>query len=63
MPIKDTKKWTKEDVLLESKKYTTRTEFAHGSNGAYLAAYRKGWLKEMTWHIPQVRNWTKNSVF
>ena len=57
------KKWTKESVLQESKKYTTRTEFAHGAPGAFGAACKNGWLSEMLWHIPKVRNWTKESVF
>lgn len=56
-------KWTKERVLQESKKYITRTEFAHGSPGAFHAAWKKGWLSEMVWHIPQVRNWTREAVF
>ena len=63
MPAKGSKVWTKEGVLQESKKYTSRTEFAHGSPGAYQAASKKGWLDEMTWLIPKVRNWTKEAVF
>ena len=54
---------TKEDVLQESKKYTSRTEFAHGSPGAYQAACKKGWLAEMTWLKPVRRKWTKEAVF
>ena len=57
------KKWNKESVLQESKKYTTRTEFAHAVPGAFGAAFKNGWLSEMVWHIPQVRSWTKESVF
>ena len=63
MPAKGSKVWTKEGVLQESKKYTSRTEFAHGSPGAYQAASKKGWLEEMVWLIPKVRNWTKEAVF
>ena len=63
MPAKRTKIWTKESVLQESKKYKTRTEFAHGSPGAFQAAWKKGWLPEMVWHVPKVRNWTKEAVF
>ena len=63
MPAKGSKIWTKEGVLQESRKYTSRTEFAHGSPGAYQAASKKGWLSEMVWLIAKVRNWTKEAVF
>ena len=63
MPAKGSKIWTKENVLQESRKYTSRTEFAHGSPGAYQAASKKGWLSEMVWLIAKVRNWTKEAVF
>ena len=60
MPAKGSKIWTKEDVLQESKKYTSRTEFAHGSPGAYQAACKKGWLAEMTWlALMHCKKWTK----
>lgn len=57
------RKWTKEEVLEESKKYITRTVFARNSKGAFLAAYRNGWLKEMIWHVPCGRSWNRNTVF
>ena len=57
------RKWTKEKVLEESKKYITRTVFARNSKGAFLAAYRNGWLKEMIWHVPSLRSWNRNTVF
>ena len=63
MPAKRLIKWTKERVLQESKKYVSRTQFAHGSPGAFGAACKKGWLSEMVWHIPQVRIWTRETVF
>ena len=63
MPAKGSKIWTKEGVFQESRKYTSRTEFAHGSPGAYQAACKKRWLSEMVWHIPKIRSWTKEAVF
>lgn len=63
MSSKRKKKWNKDSVLQESKKYTTRTEFAHAVPGAFGAACKNGWLSEMIWHIPQVRNWTREAVF
>jgi len=43
--------WTKENILSEAKKYTSRTEFNVGSKSAYNAAYRKGWLEEACAHM------------
>ena len=39
----------KKNTIEESKKYSSRTEFLHGSYGAYTIAKRNGWLNEMTW--------------
>ena len=41
--------WNYETCIEESKKYKSRTEFQKGSNGAYLAALKNGWLDEYTW--------------
>ena len=42
-------KWSKKKCFEESKKYTTRSEFAKQSNLAYQKSLNKGWLNEMTW--------------
>ena len=39
----------KENVLSESKKYSSRTEFKRGSNCAYDSARKNTWLDEMVW--------------
>jgi len=39
----------KENVIEESKKYSTRTEFKNGSSKAYEYARLNKWLDEMTW--------------
>lgn len=41
----------KERVMEEGKKYKTRTEFERGSNGAYAAAKKHGYLDEMSWFV------------
>ena len=43
--------WTKEKCLEESLKYTTRTIFNKEAKGAYLSAYRNGWLHEICSHM------------
>ena len=40
---------TKESVMNEAKKYTSRSEFERNSCGAYSAAHRYGWIEEMYW--------------
>ena len=42
--------WNNKDVTFEEAgKYASRTEFMNGSNGAYNAAKKNGWLDEMDW--------------
>ena len=41
--------WTKERCLEESKKYLTRSEWKHNSNGSYHAACVNGWVDECVW--------------
>jgi len=44
--LKKDKKWTKEKILLEAKKYEARWKFNKGSGGAYMAARDYGILDE-----------------
>jgi len=44
--------WTKEQCVIESKKYSTRGEFKKKSPSAYAIALRNGWYKEFTWLAP-----------
>lgn len=41
--------WTYESCFEEAKKYKTRAEFHKGSAGAYIKAWRKGWIKDYDW--------------
>lgn len=47
----NTVKWTKESVHNEALEYNTRISFLRGSNGAYNAAKRNGWLNDVCSHI------------
>lgn len=49
--------WNKERVRREALKYTTRTEFAIKSCGAYTAALKKGWIDEVCSHM--IVKWQK----
>ena len=60
------KKWTKETVFEESKKYSSRSEFKKKKSGAFRIAYMNGWLDEMIWLVrPTAKpiKWTKGAVF
>ena len=39
--------WTKDEILEEAKKFSTRGEFAMGNRSAYKKAHREGWLDEI----------------
>ena len=61
------KKWTRETVFEESKKYSSRSGFKKNSSGAFSVAYENGWLPEMPWLKTPIRNkptkWTREAVF
>ena len=60
------RKWTKENVFIESKKYSSRAEFKKNKSGAFSVAYKNGWLDEMVWLVHPVAKpikWTKDAVF
>ncbi|NJO59702.1 MAG: hypothetical protein HC836_15765 [Richelia sp. RM2_1_2] len=46
-------KWTKENCILEAKKYATKSEFFKNASGAYDAAHRNGWLSICCSHMPK----------
>lgn len=59
------RKWTKEAVFEESKKYSSKTEFKKNRGGAFKVAYDNGWLVEMDWlkhPTPQSIKWTYDAV-
>ena len=48
------KKWNKDKVFKESKKYNCRTDFKISSSRAYIIANENNWLDEMTWLKPKI---------
>ena len=59
-------KWTKETILLDSKKYEFLKDWRKNSPSAYTIALRNGWLEEISKHLKRkiiARNsWTKEQV-
>lgn len=56
----------KQNVIAESHKYSSRSEFRWGTPSAYRSAIDNGWIDEMTWlKRPQNYNlkWTRENVF
>ena len=65
-PVVYNKKWTKEEVFKEARKYQTRGEFAKVCPSAYRVARINGWLEEMDWFKEGKKTngyWTKERVF
>ena len=56
--------WTKEHCAEEAKKYQNRSSFCKGSNGAYTAALKHGWLDEICSHmeIRWKKRWTSKEL-
>jgi predicted GIY-YIG superfamily endonuclease len=56
-------KWTKEKCIEGAKLYNTKIDFQKNSKGAYLSAFRNGWISECYEHMIEVRKpngyWTK----
>lgn len=63
-PVEE-KKWWKEAVFEESKKYNSKIAFKKGSPSAYSKACEKGWIKEMIWLQSKRKDnyWTKETVY
>lgn len=59
--------WTKEKIIEEAKKYSTRSEFANGNRSAYKKAHREGWLNEVCGSMISRSKpkgyWTKEKIF
>jgi predicted GIY-YIG superfamily endonuclease len=45
--------WTKQRLMQEARRFTTRKEFFRLASGAYDAAHRKGWRDEVCAHMPR----------
>ena len=62
---KPIRKWTKEALFEESKKYDTRYHFQVGNESAYKAALERNLLNEMTWLkvVGHFIKWTKETTF
>lgn len=60
-------RWNKFNCHQEALKYKTRNDFRINSSGAYDAAYRNGWLNDITKHMLKYRKyegyWTKENCF
>jgi hypothetical protein len=58
--------WTKARVFEEGRKYANQKEFKENANGAYQAAMRQGWIKEMMWLKPlplgHISEWTRERI-
>ena len=59
--------WTvKEHVIEEAKKYTSKKDFENANIGAFLSAYRHGWIKEMDWLVRQKQHcknyWNEQTI-
>jgi hypothetical protein len=58
--------WTKETILIDSKKYEFLKDWRENSPSAYTIALRNGWLEEVSKHLKRkiiARNsWTKEQV-
>ena len=56
----------KENVIKEAKKYKTKEEFQKKNITAFLAAYRYGFMRELTWLIRQKHHkwgyWTYDKI-
>ena len=50
--------WNQETCYEEAKKYSSRFEFQRNAKGAYLFAFKKGWLDDYTWFKPLTGFWT-----
>ena len=46
------RKWTKETILEEGKKFSSRVEWKNKSSGSYSIAGRNKWLDEACSHMP-----------
>ena len=61
-----TEAWTDEEIRLEAKKYSTRSEFAKESRGSWQAAWNRGaeYYEEICSHMPLPSNlaWTKEEL-
>ena len=55
--------WTKERVIEESKKYSSRVEFEEKCTAGYSAALKKGWSKDLPLPYLRVQFYTKEQVF
>ena len=52
-PTVHNKKWTRDTLFPVARKYVYKKDFETYDKGAYIAAMRNGWLKEMNWFVPK----------
>ncbi|KYN80443.1 hypothetical protein ATY36_20355 [Vibrio cidicii] len=54
--------WDYERIQLEARKYKTRIDFKRGASSAYRIACKKGWIDEVTNHMPKKVIWSFENV-
>lgn len=55
-PTVHNKKWTKETVIEEAKKFDSKVEWQALSSGSFMAAYRNKWMEESSKHMKSHRS-------
>ena len=53
---------SKEECQVEALKYIKRSDFKKNSNGIYRQASYRGWLEEITSHMPIPHRWTEEEI-
>ena len=56
-------KWTRDKILSEAGKYSSRSEFKRMSSGAFAAAKREGLLDGIEWLVPKRTSWTEEMFY
>jgi hypothetical protein len=66
MSIRSRAKWTKEDILIEARRFASKKEWEKTSGSSYNAARNGGYMQEASSHMkrPTIHNkkWTKDKV-
>ena len=54
VPVSRIRKWTKEAVIADAKRFKNTVDWCNNSNGAYSTSYKNGWKEEATKHMVQL---------
>jgi len=56
-------KWTKQAIIDDARKYSTKVIWQENNESAYKSALKNGWLNEATSHmVSNVKRWTKEEI-